>query len=600
MTSTDAQLQLWLKRDPDSRTRDELLALQKAGNVNELASRFAGRIQFGTAGLRGIVGAGPTRINRLVVQETSAGLASYLLDSVVDAANRGVFVTYDARPDSYRFAQDAASVFLGSGFKVFLTAQAQPTPIGAFGVLFSKAAAGVVITASHNPPEYNGYKVYWENGAQIIPPHDAGIANRIDVAASMEIPWMEITDALESGQICILGKEISEKYCARVREVCSLPETRKARRISVAYTALHGVGASIARTLLQDSGLCEFKSVASQHDPDGTFPTVKFPNPEEPGAMDAVIALARENESTLACANDPDADRLAVAARNKAGDYEMLTGDQVGVLLGSYLLEKDYDKTPIICTSIVSSRMLKAIAEDLGAEYFETLTGFKWLTNVALQHENEEHVFVFAYEEALGYALGQAVRDKDGLSALLAFTQMAEELAAHGKTVIDQLESLYRRHGLYVTAQCSITNKPGTGSITELLRVAAPANIAGRKVLSIMDLQKETHVFADGRIEKLDFFPSDVLVYYLVDESRVIVRPSGTEPKTKCYYEVVNAIPAGREFKVAQHSARQNLHDLVSQHQSSLAVLAASVNVTMSNDVIGNKKKHRNPKTEPG
>ena len=560
----------WLERDPDATTRDEIVALRDADDFDALTERFAGRLAFGTAGLRGIVGAGPARMNRLVVRETSAGLADYVRDKVPDAATRGVVIAYDARPDSRQFAADAASVFLGAGFRVFLTEKAQPTPIGAFGVLHFNAAVGVVVTASHNPPAYNGYKVYWENGAQIIPPHDAGIAAAIDIAATENIPWLDIDDAVATGQLQMISDDFADTYCRQVLADAGREPAMPNRKINIAYTALHGVGAELAGKLLHDAGIGEFHSVPSQHDPDGTFPTVSFPNPEEPGAMDAVIALAREQGATLACANDPDADRLAVAARNRDGDYEMLTGDQVGVLLGSYLLGKQHAFKPIVCASMVSSRMLGAIAVAAGADYFETLTGFKWLANVAMQHEDDDRQFLFAYEEALGYAIGRLVRDKDGLSALLVFAQLAAELAAEDKTVLDQLEVLYRQYGLFSSQQQSIATEPGAASITDRLRADPPAEIGGQAVASVKDLQSSTHTFADGRSEKLDLYPGDVLVYYLADDSRVIVRPSGTEPKTKCYYEIKTEVAAGQDYGDALERARDRLERLVTSHQASL------------------------------
>lgn len=286
--------------------------------------------------------------------------------------------------------------------------------------------------------------------------------------------------------------------------------------------------------------------------------------------MDAVIALARERQATLACANDPDADRLAVAARNRDGDYEMLSGDQIGVLLGSYLLEQPHDFTPIVCASIVSSGMLASITEAAGGQFHETLTGFKWLTNVAMQHEDDRHRFLFAYEEALGYAVGDLVRDKDGLSSLLAFTRMTAELAADGKTVLDRLESLYRRYGLYVTEQRSIATDPGEQPITARLRHAPPRQIAGRDVDSVKDLQQRTHTFADGATEMLDNHPSDVLIYYLADGSRIIVRPSGTEPKVKCYYERRANIAHATSYNNALQAAKRELAALAADHQESL------------------------------
>ena len=568
--SLQGQLDRWIERDPDPATRGELVAYLDNGQTEEIAARFAGRLQFGTAGIRGIVGAGPMRMNRLVVRETSAGLASYLIDSVPRAAERGVVVAYDARPDSRQFAEDAACVFMGAGLKVFLTERAQPTPVGAFGVLALDAAAGIVVTASHNPPEYNGYKVYWENGAQIVPPHDSAIADRIDGAARADLPWMDLATGSEAGLLESLGEDFVARYRSRVARAVAAWR-RDCSRISIAYTALHGVGAEIAETLLNDAGFIDVRSVAEQRDPDGRFPTVRFPNPEEPGAMDAVIALAAENECALACANDPDADRLAVAARDAAGEYVMLSGDQIGVLLGDYCLSRTKASAQIVGASMVSSRLLGTIARTTGAHYIETLTGFKWLANVALQNETDGRKFLFAYEEALGYALGQVVRDKDGLSALLLFAQMAAELATDGRTVLDQIEALYRRHGLFLTQQRSIRTDSSQPRITDQLRAALPQTIGGVDVISTKDLLNRCHLFADGSKRTLDGYPNDVLMFYLADDSRVIVRPSGTEPKTKCYYEAVRNFTTGEGYAGVVSATQQKLDALAAAHQRELA-----------------------------
>lgn len=563
----------WLSRDPDPQTRSELEALRDSGDLAQLRARFAGRLQFGTAGIRGVVGGGPMRMNRLVVRETSAGLAHHVLASVTDAAQRGIVVTFDARPDSEQFARDAAAVFLGAGLRVYLTETAQPTPVGAYGVVALNAAAGVVITASHNPPEYNGYKVYWENGAQIIPPHDSAIAACIEEAANQPIPWQE--PASSAGQLRLLGEAFVATYRDRVGTAVGDWQIADQPPISVAYTALHGVGAKLAAELMSASGIGKLICVPEQNQPDGTFPTVAFPNPEEPGAMDAVIALAEEHDCLLACANDPDADRLAVAARDSSGEFQMLTGDQIGVLLGDYCLAKTDPKQQITCASMVSSQMLGQIARSYGAQYFETLTGFKWLANEALRHETADTKFLFAYEEALGYALGQIVRDKDGLSALVAFAQMAAELAAIDQTVLDRLEQLYRQHGLYLSEQRSLRTRPDDDSITDLLRSAQVTQIAGVDITSTRDLSRQVAYFADGREVKLDNFPADVLMYYLADNSRVIVRPSGTEPKTKCYYEQTTTVTEENDYSMVLAKARESLNALVAAHQQELATLIA-------------------------
>ncbi len=566
------KLQKWLARDPDAKSRDELQALIDNDNQNELSRRFSSRLEFGTAGLRGVVGAGPAMMNRLVIRETSAGLGAYVLREVADAASRGIIVAYDGRTDSRQFAEDAACVFAALGITVYLTPAVAATPLAAFGVVNLGAAAAVVVTASHNPPQYNGYKVYWENGAQIIPPHDAGIAAEIEEAAEREIPWVEYAEAKKAAKINVLDASFYRDYIDAIQSSPLFANDRSKTSTSIAYTAMHGVGAEIAETLLSEAGFGKVYSVASQREPDGRFPTVNFPNPEEPGAMDAVQALAVQHQATLACANDPDADRLAVSVRTESGDYKMLTGDMLGVLIANHLLEKTHSFVPIVCTTIVSSSMLKSVAKAAGADYYETLTGFKWLANVALGHEDEQHRFLFAYEEALGYAAGGQVRDKDGLSALLAFAQMTEALSREGKTVLDKLESLYRQHGLYLTGQRSIALQPGARSIGDLLRENPPAQIAGSPVIQTDDLSRGIRHFADGSEEDLDFPPSDVLIYRLENKARVVVRPSGTEPKVKCYYEVVEVV-SDEEFSMAMQRAESALSTLAEVHQDSIAAL---------------------------
>ncbi|MFK8047973.1 MAG: phospho-sugar mutase [Halioglobus sp.] len=568
----DNKIREWLEKDPDATSRRELQQLIESGDQNELDRRFSGRLEFGTAGLRGVVGAGPAMMNVLVIRQTSAGLGQYLLQNVNDAANRGVLVAYDGRSDSKRFAKESACVFAAMGITAYVTSDVAATPVAAFGVLDLGCAAGVVVTASHNPPEYNGFKVYWGNGAQIIPPHDAGIAKEIDIVANGDVSWIEFEKGTAKGKIVVLDDGFYQSYIDNIQASPLFATQPGSRSISIAYTAMHGVGAPIAESMLADAGFGSVYSVASQREPDGTFPTVNFPNPEEPGAMDAVIALAREHGATLACANDPDADRLAVAVRTQEGEYEMLTGDMIGVLLADYLLQMDHDFVPIVCTTIVSSRLLKELAESAGADFHETLTGFKWLANVAMDNEDAagKRQFLFAYEEALGYAPGKQVRDKDGLSALLAFAQMADKLAQRGCTVLDHLEDIYRRFGIYLTGQRSIALKPGAGSIGDALRANPPGDIAGLPLHYCDDLSQGLRIYANGNTQSLGFPVSDVLIYRTTDNSRVIVRPSGTEPKVKCYYEIVEKIE-DESFSEAMNRAKARLSAMIEKHQSSLA-----------------------------
>jgi phosphomannomutase len=569
------QFSRWLARDPDRTTKDELQILIDAGNQEELQDRFNGRLAFGTAGLRGKVGCGPNRMNRLVIQETATGLGNYLIQQVEQAKERGVIIGYDGRLDSRDFAYDTASVLVALGIKVYLTDQVAPTPVVAYGIRQLNTAAGVVVTASHNPPEYNGFKVYWENGAQIIPPHDQGIAQAIELASQQPLHTMCLTEAEAEQRLVWLSDDYYDAYRLAVHQhplLQSGAQENSGNDIAIAYTAMHGVGAPYAEALLQEAGFTQVHSVAQQREPDGRFPTVKFPNPEEPGAMDLVIGLAEQVGADLACANDPDADRFAVAARQASGEFRMLTGDQVGSLLGDYLLEKGllekgHTQQALVGNTIVSSSLLEKIAEHYGATYFKTLTGFKWLTNVAMQQQREDLPFLFAYEEALGYTIGTQVWDKDGLSTLLAFVQMCTTLKRDGQTVWDRLEAIYRRHGLYVTAQKSIALSPETPPIGDALRADPPQAIAGRQVMVTEDYKTSQRHLADGRTESIDLPVSDVLVYQLDGGARVIVRPSGTEPKLKCYYELVTDIAADEAFQDAQQRADEQLSMLIAEHQ---------------------------------
>ncbi|MFB9135405.1 phospho-sugar mutase [Vibrio olivae] len=561
----------WLQRDPDPRTREELQYLIDEKMIDELESRFSSRLEFGTAGLRGKVGCGPNRMNRLVIQETAAGLGHYLIAQITDARQRGVVIGYDGRPDSKQFAHDTASVLTALGIKVYLTHQVAATPIVAFGVKHFNAAAAVVVTASHNPPEYNGFKVYWENGAQIIPPHDSGIAEQIDIAATKPLPLESLAQAEKDEKMVWLTDDYYQTYRQAISGNPLLQNHHQPNAIRIAYTAMHGVGAQMAETLLKDAGFEQVHSVTEQREPDGSFPTVNFPNPEEAGAMDMVMALAESVDAHIACANDPDADRFAVAVKKPQGGYQMLTGDQVGALFGDYLLSNTDANKQLVGNTIVSSTLLSKIAKAAGAEYYQTLTGFKWLTNVAMQKQTSDHQFLFAYEEALGYTVGNKVWDKDGLSALVAFAQLTAELQSQGKTIWDQLESLYRKHGMHINAQRSIALSPDTPPVGDALRANPPKMIAGRRVEIIDDLKLSLRTYANGETQAINLPSSDVLTYQLERGARVIVRPSGTEPKLKCYYEIAGDFEIDETFEQAQANAEREMETLISEHQASLA-----------------------------
>ncbi|HXV59539.1 MAG TPA: phospho-sugar mutase, partial [Vicinamibacteria bacterium] len=455
-------------------------------------------LRFGTAGIRGILGDGPGKMNRSLVVRVTYGLVRHLL-SIPGAKERGIVIARDARRLSDVFQEDVASVASGMGMPVYYMEGPQPTPLLAFAVKELGAAGGIVITASHNPPEYNGYKVYWQNGAQIIPPVDSAILAEIDRAPAVSaIPrarqWTRV--------------DLQEAY---LDAVAGLTFLSSAGEIHIAYTALHGCGQKLFVEALSRHGLHDVHPVAEQAEPDGTFPTVRFPNPEEPGSMDRVIALAREKECDIALAHDPDADRLGAAVRDRRGDYVTLNGNEIGVLLAHHVLSHTREKRPLVVSTIVSSRMLAEMARELGVRYEDTLTGFKWIANVALRIEAEERCqFVYGYEEALGYAVGTVVRDKDGIGAGLVLAEMAASLKSEGKTLLDELDALYSRYGYFATRQKSLVDVASEDVVGRLERWRRPT----------------------ARLE-------DVLVYDCDDGGRVAVRPSGTEPKLKFYLEVV-------------------------------------------------------------
>ena len=525
----------WIARDPDPETRAELEALLAAGDREELARRFAGRLAFGTAGLRGAMGAGPARMNRLVVRESAAGIARYLR-AATGAAERGVVVAHDARRRSARFAADCAEVLAANGVRAVRIEGAAPTPVAVFAIRELGAAAGLVVTASHNPAADNGLKLYGGDGAQIVPPVDARVAAAIDAVAGDgrvvgDGPPAPVDDA---------GPAALAAY--RAAALGRVPPA--AAPLRIATTAMHGVGGSLLADLLAAAGHADVHAVRAQERPDPDFPTVPFPNPEEPGATDLLAALMGERGAAIGVALDPDADRVAALVAGADGGARRLTGDDLGALLGDWLLaEVTTGPGRLVVSSVVSSSLLARVAEAHGAVHAETLTGFKWLSRPALEHP--ELTQVLAYEEALGYAIGADVRDKDGLTAALATASMAAAAAARGRTLLDALDDLHRRHGAHVVDNFSLRDEaPGADARRAALvgRLAAgpPAGLGGRRV---------TAAAAPA---------PDVLRIELEGGDRVAVRPSGTEPKLKCYCEAVEPVRGG-DVEAARDRARARL-----------------------------------------
>ncbi|MGO9838819.1 MAG: phospho-sugar mutase [Polyangiaceae bacterium] len=554
-----ARAEAWMADDPDPATRAELRALLDRPDATDLADRFAGALEFGTAGLRGVLGAGPNRMNRAVVARATWALAQELIAGVPGAAERGVVVGGDARRMSRELSEDTAAILGAAGLRVFLFPAPVPTPVVGFAVKRLAAAAGVVVTASHNPPEYNGYKVYWENAAQIVPPVDARVAAAIEAApAARAVTRPPLDDLRSMGRLTAPPAQLERAYMNEVLALAVHPSEGD-RGLRIVYTPLHGVGDAIVRRVLAEAGFTRVTSVAAQREPDGAFPTVAFPNPEEPGTMDLAMALARESRADLVLANDPDVDRLAVAVPE--GDrFRQLTGNEVGLLLGHYLLtEREPSVMPrAILASIVSSPLLGRIAVDLGVRYEETLTGFKWIAGRAIELEREGFEFVFGYEEALGYCVGRAVRDKDGISAALLVAELAAVLRSRGVSLGDQLDAIARRWGAVASSQVSVTRKgaSGSGSIRAMmqgLRSSPPPHIGGDEVLAVSDYQAGTRFSPRTGVSVPLALPrSDVLSFDLGSGSRVIARPSGTEPKAKFYFDVREEVHPGEPAAAAR------------------------------------------------
>lgn len=524
----------WRDAEPDDDVRAELEGLVAAATADDdagLAERFAGHLRFGTAGLRAAVGAGPMRMNRLVVRQAAAGLADHLLASDPTAARRGVLIGYDARRKSDVFAMDTARVLAARGVPARIFDTVVPTPVLAWSITGLDAAAGVMVTASHNPPADNGYKVYLDTGAQIVSPVDTEIAAAIAAVDPLDVALAEPDDPL----ISRLGPDQLEAYLAAVPMVRLCPGVNP---VPVATTALHGVGGAVLVAAFERAGLGTPSVVAEQQEPDGTFPTVDFPNPEEPGAMDLVLAEAERVGARLALANDPDADRLGAAIPTAGGGWRRLTGDEIGWLLADHILSHTTGDDRLVVTTLVSSSLLARMAEHHGVRSAETFTGFKWIARAVLDDPGSR--FVFGYEQALGYLVTDRPLDKDGITAAVLLAEVAALAAAEGTDLSGRLAGIEARFGRFLVTERSVAMSSAAGSAAVARLVAAPPTvIAARDVVSVRE------------------FPEAGLLRFVLDGGvRVQVRPSGTEPKVKIYGEGVGVDPTPAVDAVAESLTR--------------------------------------------
>jgi phosphomannomutase len=584
-----ARVTAWSEQDPDPGARAEVEALLEKGDEDGLRERFDHPLSFGTAGLRGPLGAGPARMNRAVVRKTTAGLAQYLVDqylleqdgpssapvsrtSPIGVVPLSVVVGHDARHCSAELAEDAARVLASNGLQAWRFGSALPTPVTAFAVRYLAAAAGIMITASHNPAPDNGYKVYVGDGAQVIPPADASIAAA--AAASAVLPDAALSGAFGGRLVDIDEPELIAAYCQAV--IASLAPAvldpaalgpDRPRRLRSLYTPVHGVGAAVLPGLFEEAGFEPPALVAAQAEPDPDFPTTPFPNPEEPGVLDLALAEAERTRADIVLANDPDADRLAVAvpvpgaaaggaaARGAGRGFRVLSGDELGVLIADHLISTTTGPDRLVATTVVSSSMLSALAAQAGVAYVETLTGFKWIARAARLRPG--HRLLFGYEEALGYAVTTAVADKDGMSAALVVAEMAARAKSEGRSLLDRLDELDASLGVHATDQVSL-RLSGSNASEELAalmarwRTAPPGRLAGLEVTDFRDLSR-----GSGEVP-----PSDVLVLQLGAAGRVVLRPSGTEPKLKVYLEATTAPCALEDLAEARRAAQARLDEM--------------------------------------
>ncbi|QCO97548.1 phospho-sugar mutase [Arthrobacter sp. 24S4-2] len=580
MTSSDAEFpQLlsaardWAAEDPDPATSaalTELIRLSGDGVASarqELRDSFSGTLQFGTAGLRAALGPGPNRMNRVVVRRAAAGFAAFLTAAVGQASpgtTPRAVVGYDARYNSDVFAEETAAIFTAAGIETFLMPQALPTPLLAYAVRALDCDGGVMVTASHNPPQDNGYKVYLGRhaveesgrGAQIVAPYDEWIATEIERVGALE------SIALAPSGWTVLEPSITTDYQSAVAAL-ALPAHFPERDLKIVLTPMHGVGGETAVSVLKRAGFTDVTLVSEQAEPDPDFPTVNFPNPEEPGALDLALETAARVDADIVLANDPDADRAAVAAKDPdTGAWRMLRGDEVGALLGAHIVARlaagDAATPPgVFANSIVSSRLLSRIAAAAGYAHEETLTGFKWISRVP--------GLLYGYEEALGYCVApDLVRDKDGISAAVLIAELAAAAKADGKTIFDTLDELYLVHGLHASDQLSIrvADLGLLDAMMNRLRVSPPESFGGSAVETSKDL-------AEGS-EHLP--PTDGLLYVTKDLSRVIIRPSGTEPKLKCYLEVIRSVGSAAELPEARQAARAALDGVLGDVREALGL----------------------------
>lgn len=538
----------YIRLEQDAHFRGQVEKLVQKEDWAELNDRFFTDLAFGTGGLRGVIGGGYNRMNPFTVRRATQGLANYM-KKAVPAEDASAVIAYDSRNFSDLFAMQAALVLCANGIKTYLFTSLRPTPELSFAVRQLKTTAGIVVTASHNPPEYNGYKVYWDDGAQVVAPHDRLIIEEVR-AVSNEISVMEQKSALDQGKLVMIDKEVDEPFIQMVKDQAIRPELikEKGRDLKVVFTPLHGTGTVPVESALEDMGI-EVIFVEEQKEPDGNFPTVDYPNPEEASAMKLSLDLAKKVGADLVMGTDPDADRLGIAAPDGNGEYVLITGNQLGVLLADYIFSSRKEmgtlpENPAFIKTIVTTDLQCIIAQQYGAQVYNTLTGFKYIGEKIREFESQENgpAYVFGGEESYGYLVNTEARDKDAVSAATMTAEMALYHRTQGRSLLDQLNEIWKQHGYFQEMLLSKTFKGESGlktmnELMEKLRKTPPAVFAGQKVLKVKDFREGTTFDPTAGIteKNIELPSSNVLQFILDDESVVTARPSGTEPKIKFY-----------------------------------------------------------------
>ena len=552
----------WLNDDCfDDETKKELNSIRD--NEEEIKDRFYKELEFGTAGLRGVIGAGTNRMNKYTVGRATQGLANFINKMKIE--NPSVVISYDSRHMSKEFSEIAALVLNANGIKVNLFDNLRPVPELSFSVRYLNATAGIMITASHNPPEYNGYKVYWSDGAQIVPPIDKGIIDEVlSIKDFSLIKTINKNEAIEAGLLNYVGEEIDDAFINALKSSCLNPEIikKEAKNVKIVYTPLHGAGNLPVQRILKELGFENVYVVSEQEKPDGDFPTVSYPNPEDPKAFELALKLAKEVDADVVLATDPDADRLGVFSKMSNGEYVSYTGNMSALLICEYELSQKKEKGILpnngaIITTVVSSELTKAIAENYGAKVFETLTGFKWIGEKIRKFEEENsYKYLFGFEESYGCLIAPHARDKDGISAVMALCEATAFYKNKGWSLWEQMIKIYEKYGYYREGQVSIVLKGADGA-EEIknkmakMRSNPPTELAGLNVLEVRDYQEHVIKKADGEVYETDLPTSNVLYYELSNNSWCCVRPSGTEPKIKFYMGVKGSTMQDAENQLA-------------------------------------------------